>query len=91
MPRSATGPELNRAFIGAQGQLGIITKVTLRVAAVQPLRGLIAFETRSIVEATECARLVLHRGVRPAAGRVFPAAEGAIVAFEDSWPRAGDA
>jgi alkyldihydroxyacetonephosphate synthase len=82
VPRSATGPELDRAFIGAQGRLGIITKVTLRTQVVSPHRESIAFETKSIDEAVEVARLVLHRGVKPAAGRVLTADGGAIVAFE---------
>jgi alkyldihydroxyacetonephosphate synthase len=82
VPRSATGPELDRAFIGAQGRLGIITKVTLRTAVVPAHSEAIAFETRSIDEACECARLVLHRGVKPAAGRVLSSGTGAIVALE---------
>jgi FAD/FMN-containing dehydrogenase len=82
VPRSATGPELDRAFIGAQGRLGIITKATLRIAAMPPYRDALAFEMPAIEEAIECARLSLHRGVRPAAARVMSAGEGAIVAFE---------
>lgn len=82
VPRSATGPELDRALAGAQGRLGVITKLTLRVAQLPALREAVAYETRSIADATECARRVLHRGVRPAAGRVIPAGAGAIVALE---------
>lgn len=82
VPRSATGPEIDRAFIGAEGRLGIITKATLRIAALPPFKEAIAFEMKSANEAVECARLVLHRGVRPAAARVIATNDGATVAFE---------
>jgi alkyldihydroxyacetonephosphate synthase len=82
VPRSATGPELDRAFIGAQGRLGIITKATLRIAAMPPHRDALAFEMRDVDAAVECARLALHRGVRPAAARVVASGPNAVVAFE---------
>jgi alkyldihydroxyacetonephosphate synthase len=82
VPRSATGPELDRAFIGADGRLGIITKVTLRVAAVPRIKEALAFEMSTIDDAMECARLVLHHGVRPSAARVFTAESGATAAFD---------
>lgn len=82
VPRSATGPELDRAFIGAQGRLGIITKATLRIAAIAPHREAIAFEMRAVDDAVECARLALHRGVKPAAARVVASGSNAIAAFE---------
>lgn len=82
VPRSATGPELDRALIGAQGRLGIITKVTLRVAVLPKLRESIAFELGSLEAAIECARLAMHRGVRPAAGRLLTGLGGAVATFE---------
>lgn len=81
VPRSATGPELDRAFVAAQGRLGIITKATLRIAMLPKLRDVLAFEMSTLGAAIECARLVLHRGVRPAAARVIGAGP-AIVAVE---------
>jgi FAD/FMN-containing dehydrogenase len=43
VPRAAVGPELDRAFIGARGRIGIITKVTLRVGLLPDARGQAAF------------------------------------------------
>lgn len=82
VPRSATGPELDRALVGAQGRFGIITKATLRIAEMPPHREEVVYRFASIDGAAECARVVLHRGVRPAAARVVPDMDGAIAAFE---------
>lgn len=82
VPRSATGPELDRAFIGAQGRLGIITKATLRVAELPPQREVHAFSFSALSRATEVARRILHHGVRPAAARVVPAGQGGTLALK---------
>lgn len=82
VPRSATGPELDRALVGGQGRLGIITKATLRVAALPPFRAQVAYRFAGLLEATETLRLLLHRGVRPAAARLWPESRGASWAVE---------
>lgn len=71
VPRSATGPELDRAFIGSLGRLGVITKATLRVAERPRHTEEWAFVMPSIGAATECARLILQRGVKPEAARMY--------------------
>ncbi|MCC7382622.1 MAG: FAD-binding oxidoreductase [Deltaproteobacteria bacterium] len=71
VPRSATGPELDRALISGEGRWGMITRATLRVAVAPPLLEPIAYELPSLRAAIEAARLVLRRGVKPIAGRVL--------------------
>ncbi len=81
VPRSATGPELDKALVGALGRLGVITKATLRVAA-RPRHVLdVTYRLASIAEATDCARIILQRGVKPAAGRVFAEGGGAVLSL----------
>jgi alkyldihydroxyacetonephosphate synthase len=82
VPRSATGPELDRALVGAQGRFGIITKATLRIAEMPAHVEEVVYEFASLDAAVECARVVLHRGVRPTAARVIPEPRGAAAAFE---------
>jgi alkyldihydroxyacetonephosphate synthase len=82
VPRSATGPELDRLLVGAQGRFGIITRATLRIAEIATHREEVVYRFPSIDEATEHARIVLHRGVRPIAARVVSDLDGAIGAFE---------
>ena len=71
VPRSATGPEVDRAFIGGEGRFGIITRATLRLAVVPPHSGALAFQFPSLGAAIEAGRLILRRGVKPLAGRVL--------------------
>ena len=82
VPRSATGPELDRAFIGAQGRLGIITRVTLRVTTVPKNSDEVIFEFGDTASAIEAARVALRRGVKPRAGRVLSHEGRAMVALE---------
>ncbi|MCB9645843.1 MAG: FAD-binding oxidoreductase [Deltaproteobacteria bacterium] len=82
VPRAAVGPELDRAFIGARGRLGIITKATLRVALLPDARGQAAFILPTVEAATDAARRVYKRGLRPAAGRVVPVEGGVRADFE---------
>ncbi|MBI4820708.1 MAG: FAD-binding oxidoreductase [Deltaproteobacteria bacterium] len=70
VPRSATGPELDRALIGAEGRFGILTRATLRIAPVPRCREVVSFTFDSMALAIEHARLVLRRGTRPAAARL---------------------
>ncbi|MFO0724845.1 MAG: FAD-binding oxidoreductase [Myxococcota bacterium] len=71
VPRSATGPELDRALIGGEGRWGIITRATLRLAVDPPHRQSIAFRLPSLTAALEAARLILRRGIKPVAARVL--------------------
>lgn len=72
VPRSATGPELSRAFVGAGGRFGIITKATLRVVRRPSARETVSFGFRRFEQAVEAARVALRLGSRPVASRVFP-------------------
>ncbi len=82
VPRSATGPELDRAFVGGQGRLGIITRVTLRVSTVPKCTEEIAFEFPDDRAAIEAGRIALRRGVQPVAARIFKSQGRAVAAFE---------
>ncbi len=79
VPRSATGPELDRGLIGGEGRWGIITRATLRLAVAPPHKVALAFQLPSLAAAIEAARLILRRGVKPLAGRVLPSG---VVALE---------
>ncbi len=78
VPRSATGPELDRALIGGKARWGVITRATLRVATVRAARAAVAWRLPSAEAGVEWARRVLRLGVRPAAGRVL--SDGVVAA-----------
>ncbi len=71
VPRSATGPELDRAFIGAHGAFGLITRATLRVAVAPRERVVVTIAFEDLGRALTAARRILRRGLRPSAGRVL--------------------
>lgn len=71
VPRSSTGPGLERAFIGGHGRLGVITKATLRVAVRSEFDRELHFDFPNLESAVACAQRIIQRSVRPAAARVF--------------------
>ncbi len=71
VPRSATGPELDRALIGGEGRWGLITRATLRLSVDPPVRQSLSFGLPGVRSALEAARLILRRGVKPSAARVL--------------------
>ncbi len=82
VPRAAVGPDLDRAFVGGHGRLGVITRATLRVGLLPDQREHIAYLLPDLASATNAARLVFNRGIKPAAARVVRHQEGACVAFD---------
>lgn len=70
-PRTATGPDLRRLFIGSEGVLGIVTKATLKIAQFPEKRVKLSFATKTFEEALEYTRLIIRRGVRPAVVRIY--------------------
>lgn len=79
VPRSATGPEVDRSLVGCRGRWGIITRATLRVGVRPTLSECVAYRFDDLEAAINGARRTLRRGVRPSAGRVL--ADG-VVALE---------
>lgn len=74
-PRQAVGPDLNQLFVGSEGTLGVITKVSVRVA-VKPSGELRrAYSFASFEEGLEACRRILRRGGRPAVLRLYDEVE----------------
>jgi alkyldihydroxyacetonephosphate synthase len=70
-PRTAAGPDLWRLLAGAEGTLGIITAVTLRL---HPLPAERVFASRlcgSVNDGIEALRQVMATGARPAVLRLY--------------------
>lgn len=65
--KSSAGPDMTKLFIGAEGTLGIITEVTIRLAPLLPTRvGVIAFP--SVRHAVDAVVDILNDGVQVQCG-----------------------
>ncbi len=76
-PAAATGPDLTRLFLGAEGTLGVITTVWLRTHPTPPAERRAAYAFASFGEGIEACRNILRRGATPAVLRLYDAVESA--------------
>jgi alkyldihydroxyacetonephosphate synthase len=76
-PAAAVGPDLTHLFVGAEGTLGIITRVWLRAHPVPTHERRAAYSFDSLGQGIEACRRVLRRGATPAVLRLYDAEESA--------------
>lgn len=75
IPRSATGPYIPELFIGSEGTLGLITKVTLKVWKLPERRDFRGIEFDTLEDAIFTAREFYRRDIVPAVVRINNPAE----------------
>ncbi len=71
VPRSSTGPEVEKLLIGSEGILGIITEATLKIWPYPEKREYLSFAFESMEDALEAVRKILRRNVYPAVVRIY--------------------
>ncbi len=84
VPRSASGPDLKRLFIGAEGQFGIITKAVLKI---RPLPNYIwrnTFLCDDFSKANYAIKKLLVNNIVPALVRIYDKQDSLIRFSEDS-------
>ena len=86
-PRRATGPDLARAVCGAEGTLGFITSVVMRIHRRPESRLLDAHALPSFETALSAVRIALREDATPAAVRVLAPAEAKAYLGADSVRR----
>ncbi|MBD3195648.1 MAG: FAD-binding protein [Candidatus Lokiarchaeota archaeon] len=75
--RAATGPQLDKYFIGGEGTLGIVTKATLKIWPYPEKRNLISYAFPTMKDSLEAVRETLRENVYPAVVRIYDADETA--------------
>ncbi|MCA1823837.1 MAG: FAD-binding oxidoreductase [Mycobacteriales bacterium] len=70
-PRTAMGPDLWRLLAGAEGSLGVITQVTLRLHPLPETRTFDAWLLPDVATGLSTLRRVLSTGARPAVLRLY--------------------
>jgi alkyldihydroxyacetonephosphate synthase len=73
--RAAVGPEIKRLFIGAEGTLGIVTEVTLKIFSNNDHRIYEAVALETIQSGIEVMRQIMHAGLRPFLVRFYDQTE----------------
>ncbi len=75
--RSAAGPDLRHVFLGAEGTMGIITEVTLRLVPLPETTVGYSFSFASMDAGLEAIRKIMRDGWRPPVVRLYDAIEAA--------------
>ncbi len=75
-PRSASGPDYKQLFVGSEGTLGVITRVTLRMWPRPEVRSFRALSFATFKDGLETIRKVIQAGVRPGVVRLYDPVEG---------------
>ena len=73
VPRHAVGPELTQLFVGSEGTLGVITRVTVKLVPLPAHRRFEAVALPSLEGGIEALRATMQRGLRPAVIRFYDA------------------
>ena len=64
-PRSAVGPDLRHVFLGAEGTMGVITDVTLKIFPLPQKRVLQAIRFRSVESGLKAMQAMMQGRLRP--------------------------
>jgi alkyldihydroxyacetonephosphate synthase len=71
VPKSSTGPRIDRLLLGSEGCLGIITEATLKIWPSPEKRALQSYAFSELQDGLESIRLILAKGVYPAVVRLY--------------------
>jgi alkyldihydroxyacetonephosphate synthase len=73
VPRHAVGPELTQLFVGSEGTLGVITRVTVKLIRTPAERRFEAVSLPTLEGGVDALRTVMQRGLKPAVIRFYDA------------------
>jgi len=71
VPRTSTGPRVERLLLGSEGTLGIITEATLKIWPYPEKRVMLSFTFDDISHALEAVRKIMRKNVYPAVVRIY--------------------
>jgi len=71
VPRTSTGPRVERLMMGSEGTLGVVTEATLKIWPYPERRALHAYTFDDIEDALEATRHIMRKNVYPAVMRIY--------------------
>ena len=75
LPRRAVGPGLRDLFVGAEGTLGVVTEVTLRIWRQPEVRHPLILAFPALQAAWDALREIMQSELRPEVARLYDATE----------------
>ena len=75
IPRHASGPDLTMMFLGSEGTLGVITKVTLKIHPAPEARKFRAYLFKDFTTAMAAGQDLMRSRLRPCAVRLYDETE----------------
>jgi alkyldihydroxyacetonephosphate synthase len=75
VPKTACGPDLNQIFIGSEGTLGVITKVTLTIHRLPKARKFRAFVFKDLSTGLRVGQRLMNSNLRPSVIRLYSESE----------------
>jgi len=71
VPKSSTGPSIERLFIGAEGTLGIITEATMKIWPYPEKKTLMSYAFENLEDGLEVIRKIMRKMIFPAVIRLY--------------------
>jgi alkyldihydroxyacetonephosphate synthase len=75
VPKTACGPDLNQLFIGSEGTLGIVTKVTLTIHKIPEVRKFRAYVFKDLTTGLRTGQRLMEENLQPAVIRLYSESE----------------
>jgi len=74
-PRTSTGPDLRKLFVGSEGTMGIMTKGWFKIWPKPEKRIKLSFASDTLEDSVESVRRIMRRGAEPAVIRIYDKVE----------------
>jgi alkyldihydroxyacetonephosphate synthase len=71
VPKTACGPDLNQIFIGSEGTLGVVTKVTLTIHRLPEARKFRAFIFKDLATGVRVGQRLMSENLKPSVIRLY--------------------
>ncbi len=84
-PRAAVGPDLRQLFLGAEGTLGIVTNVALKIFKLPPFSVSEAFRIPSVNAGLTVMRQIIQSGIRPSLVRFYDFTEARFALLDNAF------
>lgn len=87
VPRAAVGPDIRHVFLGAEGTMGVVTEVTLRIFPVAEHRILEVVTFDTVEQGVAVMKAIMQHGLRPFLVRFYDVDEARHAMLDTSFDK----